>query len=243
MLKKLLEEAAYNELDDAKKGLYTKGADGKYHLQVEDDDGEELKRAKEHEKAKRKEAEERLAALENEKKAAEDKAREESEKSARAAGDIAALEKSWKEKLEQAVSAEKTRTSLAENALRGHLVDKAAEDLANEISTVPSLLRDVIKQRLKVEITEDGTAITRVLDAAGKPSAANLNDLRQELVDNKDYAAIIKASNASGGGATGGNGNGGGVPGQKKLSEMTATEEAAFANANPAEYQRMLNQA
>ena len=97
---------------------------------------------------------------------------------------------------------------------------------------------DKIKARLDLEIA-DGVPITRVLDAAGKPSALSLDDLKKEFVDNKSYAAIIKASDANGGGA-GPSSDGNGVP-NKKLSEMTATEEAKFANENPTEYQRMVN--
>lgn len=47
----------------------------------------------------------------------------------------------------------------------------------------------------------------------------------------------VKGNESSGGGALGGKGNRGGA---QKLSEMTATEEARFANENPEAYRNMI---
>jgi hypothetical protein len=41
----------------------------------------------------------------------------------------------------------------------------------------------------------------RILDGAGKVSAASLDDLKQEFVANKDFSSIIIGSKASGGNA------------------------------------------
>lgn len=236
-LKKILDQAAYDALSDDMKKEYKKGEDGKYHLDLEDDDAAELKRAKDHEKQRRQEAEEKLRKKEEAEAAAEEKARKEREKAAKAEGDLEALEASWKEKHEKDVAEAKAEGQSATKALKNIFIDKVARDMAEAISTVPDLLVDKIKARLDLEIHE-GEPITRVLSVDGKPSALSLDDLRKEFVDNKSYSAIIKASDAQGGGA-GEGGEGGGASG-KKLSEMTATEEAKFANENPDEYARMI---
>lgn len=242
-LKKIVSEEDFKKLEEAQQKLYAKKQDGKYHLELEEDDGEELKRAKEHEKKKRQEAEQRAEAAEAKLKEQEDARKEAEDKAAREKGDVTALEKSWKEKAEKDVAAEAQKRTRAENALKRQLVDNVAHKIAAEISTAPTLLVEVIKKRLAVEIPtdEDSDPITRVLDASGRPSAMSLADLKQEFVDNAEYAAIIKASSASGGGATSQR-QGGGAPTKKSLKEMTATEEAIFANEHPDEYKKLIGQ-
>jgi len=243
-IKKILTETEYSALDEAGQKLYAKQADGKYHLDLEEDDGEELKRAKEHEKRKRQEAEARAEEAEKKLKEQEDARKAAEEEAARKSGDVTALEKSWKEKRDADVAAAETKAKRAEAALKKQLVDNVAQRIATEISTAPTLLVDAIKRRLSVEIPsdEDAEPLTRVLDRAGKPSAMSVNDLKQEFVDNPEFAAIIKASSASGGGATTQRQGGGAPTNKKKLSEMTATEEAIFANENPEEYKKLIGQ-
>lgn len=237
MLIRILTEEKFEELDDAKKALYEKRADGKYHLVLDGDDGEDLRRAKEHEKTRRQEAEEKARKLQEEKDEAERQRQEAEEAAAKKKGDVEALEKSWKAKLDAAVAAEKARADKLDLALKKSLVNEVAAKIAGDISTAPALLTDHIAKRLSFELLEDGTAVQRVLDGTGRPSAASLDDLKKEFVDNPTFAAIIKASDASGGGANGGD-NGGGAPNSKKISEMTATEEAKFANTDPEGYAR-----
>ena len=84
----------------------------------------------------------------------------------------------------------------------------------------------------------DGKAVTRVLDADGAVSALKPEELQKEFLSNDRFSAIVVASRASGSGAGGGRKGGGAT--SKRLSEMSATEEAKFANEKPAEYQQML---
>lgn len=79
------------------------------------------------------------------------------------------------------------------------LVDNAALALATKISTSPSLLLPHIRSRLVTDMTGD-EPVTKVLGADGKPSDLTIEKLGEEFVANKDFAAIIKASNGSGGG-------------------------------------------
>lgn len=237
-MKRKITQAEFDALSDALKALYKKDGEA-FILELEDDESfSALKEEKRKEKEAREVAEAELAKRVKADEAAAETLRLEREKSAKASGDVEALESSWKEKHEKDVAAARSEGETAKAALKGIFINKVAKDIADAISTVPDLIVDKIRARLDLEIS-DGVPITRVLDANGKPSALSLDDLQKEFVDNKSYAAIIKASDAIGGGAGAGN-DGNGVP-KKKLSEMTATEEAQFANKYPAEYQRMVN--
>lgn len=234
-LKRKITKAEYDALSDVLKAEYKAEGDA-YVLDVDDPAFAALKAEKEEEKRKREKAEADLKARDDAKAEADRKAAEDA---ARAAGDVAALEKSWKEKAERDVAAEAAKTAATTAALRALLVDTQAQKIADAICTVPALLVDKIKERMTVEI-HDGVPVVRVLTADKKPSALSVADLQKEFLDNPLYKAIIKGSNSSGGGA-GGSGEGGGA-GQKKLSEMTGVEEVAFANAHPEEYRKMIGQ-
>lgn len=90
-----------------------------------------------------------------------------------------------------------------------------------------------IAKRLSVEEV-NGAAVVRVTNADGSPSTASIGDLHKEFLDNSAFSPIIKAKAGSGGGATPPGSSGGATP--KKISEMTATEEAAFERDSPEAY-------
>lgn len=85
--------------------------------------------------------------------------------------------------------------------ITSRLVESAAETLANQISTAPKLMLGPIKDRLTVEFGEDDTPVLKVLKD-GKASDMTTDKLAEEFRGNKDYASVIKASQASGGGTT-----------------------------------------
>ena len=94
------------------------------------------------------------------------------------------------------------------------LVEGKALELAAKIGKSPTVLLPHIKSRLIADLSGD-TPVTKVLDKDGKPSDLTLEKLGEEFVANKDFADIIKASGASGGGMpprTPFNPNGGGMP-------------------------------
>lgn len=231
MLKSKITKAEFDALTDDLKAVYKQDGDN-YLLQS--DDAAELRAllAAERDERKRLETEkaQREAAEEAARQEAARKEAEAAEALARKNNDIAALEASWSAKVDAAKQAGEQETQRLRTMLENVLVDKEAEALANKISTVPDLLKPAIRARLQADISGD-TPLTRVLDANGKPSAANLAELEQEIVANKNYAAIIKGTNANGGGANG-NGLGGGAT-SKKISEMTEAERVAAYRADP----------
>lgn len=194
-----------------------------YKLDVDGiEDTGALKRAKDRESQARRDAEARANELQSEL----DALGMDPKKKA----DIATLERSWGEKLEQQKAADKAKIDKHETYIKSLLVDGAAEKLAREISTSPALIIPHIKARLQADLTGD-TPATRILDKDGKANPAlKLEDLQKELVANPDFKAIIIASKASGGGA----------PAQRPNQQMPASggntdKPALLANAAPAD--------
>lgn len=113
------------------------------------------------------------------------------------------------------------------------LLDGTATTLATKISTVPSLMAKAIKDRLVVDLDGDEPTV-RIKGADGKVDAnLTTEKLSQEFVANKEYAAIVIGSKASGGGAPKPTAKpqGGGAP----LVGEQAAEKFDFAKASPQE--------
>lgn len=220
-------------LDESLHGFYEE-RDGKFYLNLDGyEDPAALKRAKDHEKEARKKAEKELRELRQEFEDFRAEVEMNNDDKSRKKGDIAALEQSYKDKI--AKLEQKYQQALAERdtQINKLLVDNVAETMAAELSDVPELLADIIRKRLKAENGE-----TRVLDANGELSAATIDELREEFRANKKYAAIIRGSQANGGGS-GGGGKGGGAT--KSFKELSEKERVELAKTNPVEFQRLLD--
>lgn len=230
-----------DNIPDVLKAEY-KEVDGKFHLDVVGgEDTGALKRAKDHEKNLRVAAEGRVAELQTQIETLtgeRDTAISERDAAKNDKGkDVQALEASWQAKVDAAnTKLEATQNELTKEIER-LLVTNTATSLAHEISTVPELFGDVIARRLKVEKGADGQYFTRVLDEAGTPSAKTLDELKQELLANKKYAAIIISGKGSGGGA-GGPGSGGGAA-EKKWLEYSDAELVELRKTDPEKYDRL----
>jgi hypothetical protein len=228
MFKKKIDKAAFDALSDAHKALYVVDGEG-YKLNVEiDDDAPELRRAKEREKARADEAERKLAELNT-------RLEELEGGDARKRGDIATLEKSWKDKLDAATKKATDTITALRTKVEQLMTDNSVTSLASEIFTKPSRDVRLLKDRVKVEWDGD-TPTLRVLDKDGKPSALSLDDLRKETVDNAEYKDILLGSRATGSGGTGGN-NRGGAP--KQPAEYSDAERIELYRTNRAEFERL----
>ena len=219
-LKKKMTKAEFEKLSEVQRELYVE-KDGGYALDLEDEEGDALKRAKDREKELRKAAEaenkelkERLAGLED--------------GDARKRGDIATLEKSWQGKLADLEKGLTEKLNKKDNYLRSTLIDAKAAELAAKISTSPKLLIPHIKARLVADLDGD-IPTTKILDANGQISALNFDDLEKEFVSNPDFGAIIIGSKATGSRAPSQNVNQNRVFGSDKpnLSKMKPEELAA----------------
>jgi hypothetical protein len=229
------------DVGEALRGEYKQGADGKYYAELDKlpDSHPVLAgalRAKEHEVQARKDAEAALAAS----KAEVDKIKNEMHERLRGnvkQSDLEALEASYKGKIADAERAGQAVAESLRTALRGALVTGVAQSLAHKLAVdadAAETLAELIQKRLTVEIDTAGAASTRVLDAAGKLSAATLEDFEKEVVGTKRYAGLLSAGKASGGSAPGTVGAGSATPGKIDwLRGNPAELAAAAAKVNP----------
>lgn len=243
-LKKILPNL--DGLDEALHSLYTKGADGKFHLELEDDDAEPLRRAKEHEKNLREIAERDLSQAKKDLEVVNGKVTELNDQIKKLEGaqstDVQTLRETLTRENEERIRKikedhEKEKGSL-ETTIKKVFVSDVANKLAGEIAKdegAAELLAQIMANRLQVEIV-NGEPKTRVLQADGKPSGMSPDELKEEYFTNEKYAGIMRASGASGGGASGGSNNRDGVP--KKLSEMGDKERTEWYNRDPAGFER-----
>ena len=238
-LKAKIDESAFKKLSEELQGEYKKQDDGSYALDLEGaEDTSALKRAKDHEKAERKKAEDAAKAAQA--KLEETQAELEELRTSAKGGDdkVSATERAWQAKLAKREKELQAQVDQSNKALREQMVDSVAMRMATEIAgDNAEIILPHITRRLSAEVV-DGKAVTRVLDADGAVSALKPEELQKEFLSNDRFSAIVVASRASGSGAGGGRKGGGAT--SKRLSEMSATEEAKFANEKPAEYQQML---
>lgn len=232
-LKKRITKEQHEALNEAFKGEYKADGDN-FVLDIDgDEDTGALRRAKDREAQKARDAEAKANELQQQLDAL-------STDDARKTGDIKTLDKSWQTKLDT----QKTDFEAKINVLTGHisksLVDNVAMQIAHKISTAPKVLIPHIKSRLKADFDGD-VPVTRVLDKDGKPSALTVDELANEFVADKDFSGIITASKATGGagksnqlsnGGAGANNNDSPPP---DLSKMPPSELAARIKAQKAE--------
>jgi hypothetical protein len=226
MLKMKITKSAFDELaEEFRKEYKLSGDDYILDLEGYEDPGE-LRRARDREKLEAQKEKERADKLQKERDDWND------DKSKRR-GDIDALEQSWKDKNTKIKADADAEIAKARNQTKKLLVDNVAESIANKISITPKLLAPLIKQRLAVDFETD-VALTRVLDSEGKPSALTLDELEKEFSTNKEFASIIRASNASGGGASGNQGGGA----SKAFKDMGDKERTELYKSDPARFHR-----
>lgn len=237
-LKKILE--SLDGLNENVAELYEKKSDGKFHLSLEDDDAEPLRRAKEHEVGLRQIAEQERDAARAELATAKTRVTE-------LEGSQNSSVQELRESHERAVSKLRidhaTEKAGLESTIRTIFVDDVASKIAKEIAVddgAAELLAENMKKRLSIEIV-NGKPVTRVLDVDGKASVMSPDELKNEYLQSPKYAAILRASDASGGGASGG-GQGGGTT-KKKLADLGDAERNKLQKENPAEFKRLVDEA
>lgn len=206
-MKKLTKEE-YDALPSWMKSMFKKDGDN-YVLDNDAGDDGALKRALDREREEKKSLKDELTQMRADLKEIKDAKEAADRKKAEDSKDIDALNASWQKKLDKAVADKDAVIAAREGSLRELLVTNQAQALANEISTAPHLLIPFIEKRLQADFSGDGKAATRVLDKDGKLSALSLDDLKKDLLADKSYSTILKASSAGGGGASKTAGEGG----------------------------------
>lgn len=185
-------KAQFDAMTDEQKAMYKPAGEG-FQLAIEglpDFDGMQSKLDKLlDEKKKGDEA----------KTQAEKTAQEEAEKAARLSGDIAALDKSWGEKLKQAQDAHQADKARYGSKLNELMVGNVAQQLAAKLfGANAGVLEHHVKSRITLEEGENGEFKTRVLGLDGKPSALTTDDLEKEFSGNKTFAPFLVTTKAQG---------------------------------------------
>ena len=196
---------------------YTKGDDGKFHLDVEGlEDTGALKRSKDHEKARRQKAEQALTEMNSK--------LEDLQNQLDNVGENGKLDDKLKLKLEKQITELTAKLTAREGELVGEIsrltATQAAEQLAAKLSDSPGLMLPHLKSRVVTEMV-DGKAVVKVKDPDGEVGVMSLADLEKEIRANKEYAPILRGSQGSGSGAPG-SGSGGGQS-QKPLDYSKAS--------------------
>lgn len=207
-LKMTITKEVFDKLPADVQKEYKVSADG-YVLDVEGyTEPAELKRAKDREKDRADEAERKLADVQKE----YDKLKGDDVKKS---GDIDALDRRWQAKHDKEVERltgviTKMRGKSAEDTLTS-TVDGIAAKLAPKHA---KLLGPHIRSSLKAETDDDGN-VKLTMSKDGKWVDYDAAALEKSFRDNKDFAGIVQASGASGGGAPApqpGNNGGAGNP-------------------------------
>lgn len=198
-VKRKISKAEYEALSDDKKEFYIENKDrrGEYIVDMDADFNKELTETLEALKVTNADLTTKLAeagtALAEEKKTKAPK------DGAIPKDDHDSIVASLNKKLTDATTAAETTIGKRDAFIKKQLVDAKAQEIAASISTAPKLLLPHIKARLQAKLDGDEPS-TVVLDSDGKPSAFTIEDLTQEFVANKEFAAIITGSKATGGG-------------------------------------------
>lgn len=238
-LKKILPNL--DGLDENVAKLYKKSDDGKFHLDLEDDDGAELKRAKEHEVGLRKIAEQERDKAAGERDAALAKVTELTNAQGK---DVQKLREELtadhNRQMSQKDDTHKKEVEGLQGAIKKTFVTGVAQSIAKDIAVddgAAEILAEILQRRLTVEIV-NGEPLTRVLGPDGKASTMTPDQLKAEYFTNEKFASIMRASDASGGGANGGDKKGGAL--NKKLSEMGDAERKKMVAEDPEGFKRLV---
>ena len=236
-MKRKITKAEWEALSADLKLAYVAEPDGTYKLPLGDDeDFDKLRRAKDREKAKADKLAIDLAALTEEIETLR-------AETPRKAGDIAVLEKAWKDKLAAAEATATAKLETANKHISTILIQHAATTIAAGITAKPGNAAIMLPHIMpRLEVVFDGDVPTvKVKGKDGKLSAMTSEDLQKELQADPTFETVVVVSKASGAGGTGGSrsGSSGGAGGaQKKFAELTGAERTQMYRDDPAEFQR-----
>lgn len=133
---------------------------------------------------------------------------------------------------EQALAAERAKLAELTSTIERRDLSSAASKVATSIADGENaeILAEFIQRRMKVVEGQ-----VKVTDAQGNLTIATLDDLAKEFEQTPRYAALVRGTQANGGGATGGKGGGA----TKTWDQMTGMERVELRRTNPAEHARL----
>ena len=148
--------------------------------------------------------------------------------------DVETLSASYEEKLELSRLQLADQISINEtlnNGIKQNEINKLASGFVNANVVDNEFIRNQMTKVYaeRIDIREGKTV---VLDAAGNLTALTVQDLNSEFMGSSLYAEQIRATKASGGGATG-NKDAGRASNNTKYLDMTLEQQVEYIKANP----------
>ncbi|MHC8408299.1 hypothetical protein [Pseudomonas sp. TMB3-21] len=224
-MKYKISKAEYEELDAAIQALYKAMGDD-FVLVVEGlpTSGEDLEGLKRQNQTLLDEAKEAKRL----RREAEEARTQQERDAAKARGDFEQLYASS----EQALAAERARLAELTTSIERRDLTAAASKISSSIADGENaeILAEFVERRLKIVEGQ-----VKVTDASGNLTIATIEDLAKEFQQAPRYAALVRGTQANGGGATGGKGGGA----TKTWEQMTGMERVELRRTNPAEHARM----
>lgn len=244
MLKLKLTKDEFDQLDESKQSLYSQSDDG-YALQVDGmEDTGALKRAKDHEKELRKEAEKQAKEFQSQLSELQGKIESIETEKLKGSGDIDAIMASAQKAKEDAEARIKQMEDEFKQKEQALVEQSRQSFLDGEVKKLSTSLAkdgcaDVIVPHLKSKlgvIDDNGNNKLVVMGDDGKPSHLTIDDFKTEFTSNSAFAPVLKGSQASGSGATGAN-EGGGTA--KTFNDYTSAELVELRRDNPQAYDQL----
>ena len=206
-----------DEVEEALRGNYKQGDDGKYHLDIDGVSVNDLVKTNSELSERLKQTQSQLKAIEANTQDAEKKRLEEAQQF---------------EQLYRTEQAEKARLAAELQAMREQTVKEVRERKATEFASLvtknPAQQKLLIRELLDhIQQGDDGQIVT------GGLLAGDVETVKSQIA--QQYPFLCDAVQSSGGGATGGVS----APTLRKYSEYTTAELSEIQRTNPAEYDRL----
>lgn len=238
-----LTKAEFDKLAEHFRAEYKEDGEG-YVLDLEGgEDTGALKRAKDRESQAHRREKQRADELQARLDEAEGELNEFHENGGKKQRDIKTLTDAHKTALQAQKTEYESKLTKLQDHIKNGSVSSVVNRLAAELSDSPKILLPHLKGRVTADFNDDGEPVVRFLDADGQPSDMDYDGLKKEFLSNKDYASIIRASQASGAsGAKDANARRGGVPNVQNpnqqpadVTKLSPADMVARIKANAAE--------
>lgn len=193
-----INEEKFNGLNDTLKGEYERQENGSYRLSVVGlPDTGALSRAHDRQKADN-------AALRQQLADANLQLSEINKEQLRKTGDVATLERQWKEQHAAETKALTDKLAARDAATARAAATAEATRIVAKLTDHTDLLMPHVSSRIRAEVDPDTGAVSvKVLDTKGEPTALTPDDLVKEFTNNKTFSSIIRVSKASGANGSG----------------------------------------
>lgn len=232
-------ESAWEKLPDALKSEYKKDAAGDYVLDLKGyEDPAELRRARDHEKTEAANAKREAAKEKTAREAAEAKVADMEKNGGKVEDAVAAVRTELETKHTAEIAARDAQIESFRTGMQTSAKTSLAKTIASELSAYPHLIQDHVAKRIGTAINDKNEVETFFTNEKGDRLAATADDIKKEFLKDKNFAPILRATQATGGGGAPSRQQGGGGAPQSirgipfdpaRPEDLTKLDPKAFA--------------